>query len=73
MGRVNNFLLSKQSYMWNKNILYKKMKYILIFALLYLSTSHAATDPNQKQNHQHTFLVKTDLTKEQVETLLKQY
>ena len=43
---------------------------ILILALLAVSTCQTA---GEQHNHQHTFLVKTDLTKEQVENLLKQY
>ena len=38
--------------------------------LLVVSATNVETE---QQNKQHTFLVKTDLTKEQVETLLSQY
>ena len=46
-----------------------KSMILIILSLFILSASHAANETA----HQHTFLVKTDLTKEQVEALLIQH
>ena len=50
---------------------------LIVSIILVLSISNIAAAPhnNTKENpqKQHTFLVKTDLTKEQVELLLNQY
>ena len=46
-----------------------KSMILIILSLFILSATHAANETA----HQHTFLVKTDLTKEQVEALLNQH
>ena len=54
-----------------------KSKLSIILSLFIFSTTYAIGETiinkNENPQHQHTFLVKTDLTKEQVETLLNQY
>jgi chemotaxis protein histidine kinase CheA len=51
-----------------------KSKILIILSLFILSATHAANETVQtNEPHQHTFLVKTDLTKEQVEALLNQH
>ena len=59
----------------------KPLFYICFYLLILFINAHAnaqqgknETHPQQNQNqHQKTFLVKTTLTKEQIETLLKQH
>ena len=48
------------------------MKYF-VFLTLCLSTFIMANHTQETHNSQHTFLVKTDLTKEQVQNLLNEY
>lgn len=54
-----------------------KSKLSIILSLLIISAVYNAgetiVNKNENLQHQHTFLVKTDLTKEQVEILLNQY
>lgn len=54
-----------------------KSKLSIILSFFIFSIAYAAGDiianKNESPQHQHTFLVKTDLTKEQVETLLNLY
>ena len=54
-----------------------KSKISIILLLFIISTVYTEGETiinkNDNPQHQHTFLVKTDLTKEQVETLLNQY
>ena len=51
-----------------------KSMILIILSLFILSAGHAANETVQSNEpQQHTFLVKTDLTKEQVEALLNQH
>ena len=47
------------------------MKYLIIISLCLLSLINTQTQ--HSNNHNHTFLVKTDLTKEQIEQILNEY
>jgi len=47
-----------------------KTSILILFTILALICAHLPGEPG---GHIHTFLVKTDLTKEQVQTLLNQY
>jgi hypothetical protein len=46
---------------------------LLILSLIVIASSQVAEHPQNEPHTQHTYLIKTDLTKEEVQTLLDQY
>ena len=46
---------------------------LLILSLIVIASSQVAEHPQNEPHAQHTYLIKTDLTKEEVQTLLDQY